>query len=236
MDGTNSCEIDATSILDVEDIDFLVHMANAGIEMTGIPEELPPQYVVGADQHTPDDADMLSIIYPVQGLLPPYTPYIDMHIDDSPLGVLPAYNANCPDLQWKIKNVKHSSSFYTNGAPQAADYRAQIEQMRRTIQSCGNAKTADRPQSDSRAHSVDVELSQTFRNIGDLIAAYKVCLEQIGPVAEENILFLLMDRFAKSAHVRVYVEIERPGHMQVYDSEAILPPVSHSEPIFMLCI
>jgi hypothetical protein len=55
---------------------------------------------------------------------------------------------------------------------------------------------------------------------------YQACLLKIEPLHEEDVLILLLSRYAKSSGTGVYLEIRRPGDVQVYDSEISEPDVS----------
>jgi hypothetical protein len=70
-----------------------------------------------------------------------------------------------------------------------------------------------------------VHYSQAFADIGRLIYEYKDKLDRIQPLQEEEVLFLLLSRYAQASGTEVYLEIRRPGDVQVYDSSISNPLV-----------
>lgn len=64
--------------------------------------------------------------------------------------------------------------------------------------------------------------------MGHLICEYQACLEKIQPLQEEDVLFLLLSRYARSTGFGVYVEVSKSTDVQVYDSNLTEPPVSLS--------
>jgi hypothetical protein len=72
---------------------------------------------------------------------------------------------------------------------------------------------------------VNVHYSQAFADIGRLIYEYKDKLDRIQPLQEEEVLFLLLSRYAQASGTEVYLEIRRPGDVQVYDSSIPNPLV-----------
>jgi hypothetical protein len=71
-----------------------------------------------------------------------------------------------------------------------------------------------------------VEYSQAFSDVAHLICEYQACLLKIKPLHEEDVLLLLLSQYARSTGAGVYLEIKRPGDLQVYDSEIPEPLVS----------
>lgn len=78
----------------------------------------------------------------------------------------------------------------------------------------------------NESHFVDVQYSQAFSNLERLVCAYQEILPQVAPLDEEEVLFLLLKRYAQSSGADVYVEIKRPRDVQVFDSTIPEPPVS----------
>jgi hypothetical protein len=74
-------------------------------------------------------------------------------------------------------------------------------------------------------HTFAVEYSHAFGNVGHLICKCQSCLEKIKPLQEEDILFLLLDRYVKSTGNGVYIKIKQPPDIQVYDSDVKEPMV-----------
>ncbi|KAF1840093.1 uncharacterized protein K460DRAFT_322426, partial [Cucurbitaria berberidis CBS 394.84] len=131
----------------------------------------------------------------------------------------PPYEAEGIDLQWRIRNAKYRSAFATNGRPGVEDYRAHIECMKDSflefshgVGSPAEYQCLDAPQ------VIDVQYSQAFSNIERLICEYQESLRKIKPLHEEDVLFLLLGRFSQSSGASVYMEVRRPGDVQVYDS------------------
>jgi hypothetical protein len=71
-----------------------------------------------------------------------------------------------------------------------------------------------------------VEYSQAFTDVAHLICEYKACLLKIQPLDEKDVLYLLLSQYAQNTGSGVYLEIRRPGDVQVYDSELAEPHVS----------
>jgi len=73
--------------------------------------------------------------------------------------------------------------------------------------------------------SILVEYSQAFSDVGHLICEYQACLENIKPLREEDVLFLLLSLYARSTGAGVYLEIRKSTDLQVYDSDLAEPAV-----------
>jgi hypothetical protein len=72
-----------------------------------------------------------------------------------------------------------------------------------------------------------VKYSEPFNGITPLICEYQACLRKVTPLEEKDVLFLLGSRFATETGADVYMEIKRPGDIQVFDSKIVEPNVSH---------
>lgn len=71
-----------------------------------------------------------------------------------------------------------------------------------------------------------VSYKQALGHISRFLEAFHACSREIRPLTEEDLLFLLLSRFAEQSDATVYVEI-RPAHdLQVFDSTIIDPLVS----------
>lgn len=66
--------------------------------------------------------------------------------------------------------------------------------------------------------SIEIQYSQAFCHLTGLLDKFQDCISKISPLQEEDLLFLLLRRFADSSNVAVYAEIRRPEDIQVYDS------------------
>jgi hypothetical protein len=65
-----------------------------------------------------------------------------------------------------------------------------------------------------------------FCSITNFLKEYQNCIDQISPLREEDLLFLLLRRFAESSNATVYAEFRRSEDLQVYDSTLHEPLVS----------
>jgi hypothetical protein len=73
---------------------------------------------------------------------------------------------------------------------------------------------------------VDVQYSQAFGEVAQLLCEYQACLLKIKPLQEEDFLYLLLNRYAQSTGVGVYLKIRRPTEVQIYYSDIPEPHVS----------
>jgi hypothetical protein len=88
------------------------------------------------------------------------------------------------------------------------------------IQNVGSPATPDDPY-----RTFAVEYSHAFGDVEHLICEYQSCLKKIKPLLKEDVLFLLLDGYAKSTGNGVYIEIKRPTDIQFYDSDVKEPMV-----------
>ena len=65
-----------------------------------------------------------------------------------------------------------------------------------------------------------------FCHLNELLNKVQDCISEMSPLQEEDLLFLLLRRFADSSNATVYAEIRRLDDIQVYDSTIKEPLVS----------
>ncbi|KAI1514775.1 hypothetical protein A1F96_10208 [Pyrenophora tritici-repentis] len=124
-------------------------------------------------------------------------------------------------LRWKIRNARYQSTFLTNGSPNTQDYRAHFDIMKESFR--GGRASSPTANFDYTG-VVDIQFKQAFNNIERLIREYEEFLQSASPLDEEDILFLLLKRYSQSSGSSVYMEIKRPGEVQIYDSSIAEPP------------
>ncbi|OWY53295.1 hypothetical protein AALT_g11514 [Alternaria alternata] len=151
---------------------------------------------------------------------------------DSSSAAPPAYVENASDPYWKIRNTKYSSVFVTKGPPNVEDYRTLAKHIKNSFLERGV-----NPGSSASGISrfVEVQSSQAFSNIERLIHEYQNVLHTIEPLNEEDVLFLLLSRYSQSSGACVYMEIKRPGEVQIFDSAIVEPPHMSSIQEHMAC-
>ncbi|KAF2844475.1 hypothetical protein T440DRAFT_559586 [Plenodomus tracheiphilus IPT5] len=136
----------------------------------------------------------------------------------------PAYEENtaAAKYNWKIRNARNRSDFEVHRKPEVDDYRKHLECMKDTVLGYSHSVGSPTSPVDQSQH-VAVEYSQAFGDVGHLICEYQACLEKIKPLQEEDVLFLLLSRYARSTGSGVYLEIRKSSDLQVYDSELAEP-------------
>src|SRR4051812_23218903 len=68
-------------------------------------------------------------------------------------------------------------------------------------------------------------ITRITKNIKQLICEYQNVLHTVKPLNEEDILFLLLSRYSRLSGACVYVEIKRPGEVQIFDLAIVEPLV-----------
>ncbi|CAG5148255.1 uncharacterized protein ALTATR162_LOCUS2174 [Alternaria atra] len=131
----------------------------------------------------------------------------------SPQAAPPAYTESASDPYWKIGNTKYSSVFATNGPPSVEDYRTYAKHIKDSFLECG------------RAGSPASGVNRFVENV----------LHTIKLLNEEDVLFLLLSRYSRSSGACVYVEIKRPGEVQIFDSAIVEPSHMSSIQEHMVC-
>jgi hypothetical protein len=139
----------------------------------------------------------------------------------------PAYRQDdvSTELRWRIRNAKYRSIFIKHGHADVQDYRDHLEGMKSQMTSDQLSCNTGLP-NDCDPFLLDVQYSQAFGEVAQLLCEYQACLLKITPLQEEDILYLLLDRFAQSTGAGVYLEIRRAEEIQVYDSAISEPHVS----------
>jgi hypothetical protein len=138
----------------------------------------------------------------------------------------PAYEEQAKSLDppWMIRNAQVRSIFTTNGEPGVQDYRTHLQCLKYVLeQSSDNVGVPKRPV--DVPHVLDVQYIQVFSRVARLMSEYQACLRDIQPLQEEDILYLLLDRFSQASGAGVYLEIRRQGDVQIYDSDMSEPQV-----------
>ena len=69
---------------------------------------------------------------------------------------------------------------------------------------------------------------QALGHIAKLLEVFHTCSREIRPLSEEDLLFLLLSRFAEQSGSIVYAEIQRSQQIQIYDSTIAEPLVSRA--------
>lgn len=69
---------------------------------------------------------------------------------------------------------------------------------------------------------------QALGHIARLLEALQECSMEVRPLGEDDLLFLLLSRYAEQSGSIVYAEIQRSHHMQIFDSTIAEPLVSSS--------
>lgn len=154
----------------------------------------------------------------------------------SPSSCLPltAYSAHVFSGQlWKIKNARYRSTFMKPAQPSAEDFRNHIKyisdphftsavsackQLRLRLTSNSFSQYGPDHLSPTCELPLRIQYSQVFCHLTELLDKYQNCISEISPLEEEDLLFLLLRRFANSSGATVYVEIKRSGDLQIYDS------------------
>jgi hypothetical protein len=143
----------------------------------------------------------------------------------SPSTAPPAYEQQNTSRKFLIRNAQYRSFFTTDRQPNVQDYRNHFECMKDLFdQFSENGGSPSSPV--DVPHILDLQYSQAFSEVAQLICEYQACLLKIKPMQEQDILYLLLDRFAQSTGVGVYLEIRTPKEVQIYDSEIPEPQVS----------
>ena len=65
---------------------------------------------------------------------------------------------------------------------------------------------------------IKIQYSQVICRLNELLDKFQDCINEMGPLQEEDLLFLLLRRFADSSDATVYAEIRRSEELQIYDS------------------
>jgi hypothetical protein len=147
-----------------------------------------------------------------------------------------AYSA-CSDADrlWKFKNAKYLSTLVKKDSPSIEDLRRHIKYIKdpqftsavsHMISNRNYSATDDFfqygpfhvPPSCEIPHCIRIQYSQVFCHLNKLLDKFQDCISEISPLKEEDLLFLLLRRFAHSSNATVYAEIRRPEDVQVYDS------------------
>jgi hypothetical protein len=128
------------------------------------------------------------------------------------------------DPPWMIRNAQVRSIFTTDEEPSVQDYRTHLQCIKDVLEQSSDNVGAPMPPVDI-PHVLDVQYIQTFSRVARLMCEYQACLRDIQPLQEEDILYLLLDRFAQASEAGVYLEIRRQGDVQVYDSDMSEPQV-----------
>jgi hypothetical protein len=154
----------------------------------------------------------------------------------------PAYSVHdIPSPLCKIKTAKYLSTFVHRGIPKAEDFRGHAEYIR-NLQSVSmrllhithvtdslfktwSSQDHQEQQSCDLPESVDVRYSQVSCHLIRLLRTYQHCIDQMSPLTEEDILFVLLRRFSDSSNASVYAEIRTPNNIQIYDSTIEEPMV-----------
>lgn len=66
---------------------------------------------------------------------------------------------------------------------------------------------------------------QALGQIAKLLEILHECSVEVRPLGEDDLLFLLLSRYAEQSGTNVYAEIQRPQHMQIFDSTIAEPHV-----------
>ncbi|KAH8714090.1 hypothetical protein GQ44DRAFT_776090 [Phaeosphaeriaceae sp. PMI808] len=127
-----------------------------------------------------------------------------------------------PLYQWKIKSAKCRSTFVKKGQPSVWDFKEHLEyikdpQFRNYLGSGFVPPELEGPQ------IVDAQYTQIFGNITNFLTEYQTYSSTMHPLSGENLLFLLLHRFAETSGATVYTKIRRSEDVQVYDSIIAAP-------------
>jgi hypothetical protein len=152
----------------------------------------------------------------------------------------PAYedeNASSNYL-WRIRNAKLCSQFSTTTPTHIPAYREHLERMKNiVVQQCSvcmsshsvsssyNLQIKDSASKTHKSSVVNIQYREAFADIGQLICEYRDILNRIKPLQEEEVLFLLLSRYAQASGTDVYLEMRRPENVQIYDSSISEPLV-----------
>jgi hypothetical protein len=141
----------------------------------------------------------------------------------------PVYEEDAsPSVQWRIRTAKYRFPFPTDKQPSVQDYRNHLECVKDFFnQSSRTINPSLSPAAPS--YAFDIYYSRAFSKVAQLICEYQACLQEIQPLQEEDVLCLLLDRFAQISAASVYLEIRRPREVQIYDSEISEPQVRHQK-------
>ncbi|UPX14875.1 uncharacterized protein EKO05_0005346 [Ascochyta rabiei] len=130
----------------------------------------------------------------------------------------PAYSAyTAPGRLWKIKNAKYRSTFVKRDDLRIEDFREHVGYIKdpHFISAYGPNHiqlTCELP------NLIQIQYSQVFCHLTELLNSFQNCISEMSPLQEEDLLFLLLRRFADSSDATVYAEIRRSEDVQIYDS------------------
>jgi hypothetical protein len=133
----------------------------------------------------------------------------------------PVYEEHAKSL---VRNAQVRSIFTTDEEPSVQDYRTHLQCIKDVLEQSSDNFGVPKPPVDV-PHVLDVQYIQTFSRVARLMSEYQACLRDIQPLQEEDILYLLLDRFAQASEAGVYLEIRRQGDVQIYDSDMSEPQV-----------
>jgi hypothetical protein len=137
----------------------------------------------------------------------------------------PAYEQRNTLPNFLIGSANYRSIFTMDRPPNVQDYRDHLECMKDLFGKFSqNVGSPSSPM--GVPHILDVQYSQAFCEVAQLICEYHACLLKIKPMQEQDIIYLLLHRFAQSTGAGVYLEIRTPKEVQIYDSEIPEPQVS----------
>ncbi|EUC27548.1 hypothetical protein COCCADRAFT_30994 [Bipolaris zeicola 26-R-13] len=133
----------------------------------------------------------------------------------------PPYPGEGPsqNRQWRVRNAKYRSNFTTQGEPSQIDFREHLECLRDSL----NGYTLGVGCPTDNSHVIEVQHSQAFAHVERFIEEYQSFVQQIRPLSEEDILFLILSRYATSSGASVYTEIRHDDDVNVFDSKVTEP-------------
>ena len=79
---------------------------------------------------------------------------------------------------------------------------------------------------------IKIQYSQVICRLNELLDKFQDCINEMGPLQEEDLLFLLLRRFADSSDATVYAEIRRSEEFQIYDSTIQEPLVGRPKHLY----
>ncbi|ENI00455.1 hypothetical protein COCC4DRAFT_75720 [Bipolaris maydis ATCC 48331] len=133
----------------------------------------------------------------------------------------PPYPGEGPSqsCQWKVRNAKYRSNFTNTGEPSRANFREQLECLKDSLNGCTRGVGCPT----DNLHIIEVQHSQAFAPVEHFIDEYQAFLRQIKPLNEEDILFLLLSRYATTSGASVYTEIRHKNDVHVFDTDVSEP-------------